>query len=345
MSAADPLLVETVERLLADVSTFEEVEHAEGSGWSTATWAALAEAGFSWVGVAESAGGSGGTLFDHAAILSAVGRFAASVPVAETGMIGGWLLGEVGIPLPSGPLSVVEKPGRLQEGRLQVDGIAAWARHADRIVVAAGPTVYSLRPDQVQLHAGANLAGEARDRVVADIALADIEHGDIEHDSGHLDSWRPAHDRGALSRVIMAAGALTAMAQLTIDYTNERRQFGKRVATFQAVQQHLVLATQSAVRAQMAADVAVRALAAGACSFEIAAARVVVDDAITVGTRAAHQAHGAMGVTREYPLHQLTRRLWSWRHEWGTTKQWRQRLGHSVAAAGADSMFDLVTSR
>ncbi len=355
MSAADPLLVETVERLLADVSTFEEVEHAEGSGWSTATWVALAEAGFPWVGVAESAGGSGGSLFDHAAILSAVGRFAASVPVAETGMIGGWLLGEAGITLPSGPLSVVEAPGRLQQGRLQVDGIAAWARHADRIVVAAGSTVYSLRPDQVQLHAGANLAGEARDRVVADLALADlaladIEHGDIEHDSGHLDSghlnsWRSAQERGALSRVIMAAGALTAVAQLTIDYTNERRQFGKPVATFQAVQQHLVLATQSAVRAQMAADVAVRALAAGAGSFEIAAARVVVDDAITVGTRAAHQAHGAMGVTREYRLHQLTRRLWSWRHEWGTTKQWRQRLGHSVAAACADAMFDLVTSR
>ena len=344
MSAADPLLVETVERLLADVSTFEEVEHAEGSGWSTATWIALAEAGFLWVGVAEGAGGSGGTLFDHAAILSAVGRFAASVPVAETGMIGGWLLGEAGIKIPSGPLSVVEARGRLHEGRLQVDGIAAWARHADRIVVAAGSTVYSLRPDQVQLHAGANLAGEARDRVVADLALDDIEHGDIEHGTGHLDSWRSAQERGALSRVIMAAGALSALAQLTIDYTNERRQFGRPVAMFQAVQQHLVLAAQSAVRAQMAADVAVRALAAGAGSFEIAAARVVVDDAITVGTRAAHQAHGAMGVTREYALHQLTRRLWSWRHEWGTTKQWRQRLGRSVAAAGAAAMFDLVTS-
>lgn len=348
MNAADPLLVETVNRLLSDVSTFEEVEHAEGSGWSTATWVALAEAGFPWVGVAESAGGSGGTLFDHAAILSAVGRFAASVPVAETGMIGGWLLGEAGITLPSGPLSVVEAPGRLQQGRLQqgrlqVDGIAAWARHADRIVVAAGPTVYSLRPDQVQLHAGANLAGEARDRVVADLALDEVEHGEIEHGTGHLDSWQSAQERGALSRVIMAAGALAAMAQLTIDYTNERRQFGKPVATFQAVQQHLVLATQSAVRAQMAADVAVRALAAGAGSFEIAAARVVVDDAITIGTRAAHQAHGAMGVTREYALHQLTRRLWSWRHEWGTTKQWRQRIGHSVAAAGADAMFDLTS--
>ena len=339
MSAADPLLVETVERLLASVSTFDAVEHAEASGWSTTVWQALAEAGFPWVGIDDDKGGSGGTLADLAAILRAVGRFAAPVPVAETGMVGGWLLAEAGLALPSGPLSVVEPHAHLHDGRLQVDGIGAWARHAERIVVAAGPAVCSLRPDQVQLHPGANLAGEARDRVVADVALADVEHAIVES----LDTWQAARHRGALSRVIMSAGALAAMAQLTVDYTNDRRQFGKPVATFQAVQQHLVLATQSAVRAQMAADIAVRALEQGVGQFEIAAARVVVDDAIEVGTRAAHQAHGAMGVTREYALHQLSRRLWAWRHEWGTTQQWRRQLGHTVAATGADRLYSLVT--
>ncbi len=50
-----------------------------------------------------------------------------------------------------------------------------------------------------------------------------------------------------------------------------------------------------------------------------------------------------MGMTREYPLHQLTRRLWSWRHEWGTTVQWRRELGDRVVAAGADDLFALIT--
>jgi acyl-CoA dehydrogenase len=148
--------------------------------------------------------------------------------------------------------------------------------------------------------------------------------------------------RGALSRVLMAAGALGAIAQMTVDYTNDRRQFGKPVATFQAVQQHLVLVAQSAVRAQMAADIAVRALAAGNVGIEVAAARVIVDDAITIATRAAHQAHGAMGVTREYPLHHLTRRLWSWRHEWGTTREWRRQLGTATHATGADRLYSLI---
>jgi acyl-CoA dehydrogenase len=336
-SVADPLLVETVDRLLADVCTAEEVEHAEATGWSQAAWDALAEAGFAWVGIAEADGGSGGTLFDTAAIVQAVGRRAAPVPLAETGMLGGYCLTAAGLALPTGPLTVVESPAAVGDGRrVRVDGVAAWGRHAERIVAADREHVYSLRRDQVDLSPGANMAGEARDRVVADVALDEVEWS-------AADVWPQLRLRGALSRVLMAAGALSAVAQMTVDYTNERRQFGKPVATFQAVQQHLVVAAQSAVRAQMAADIAVRALAGGNVDIEIAAARVVVDDAITLGTRAAHQAHGAMGVTREYPLHQLTRRLWSWRHEWGTTKQWRRELGGRVAAVGADELYPLIT--
>jgi acyl-CoA dehydrogenase len=327
---ADPLLVETIERLLAAVVTPEEIEHAEATGWSDATWSALADAGFPWVGIDDARGGSGGTLHDLAAILGAVGRSGAPVPVAETAMVGGWLLAEAGLELPSGPVSAVDGRAEVQGGRLLVEGTAAWGRRADRIVVAAGSTVCSLRSGQVALTDGANLAGEPREQIVVDLPLGDIEHVTLTH----VDPWTALRDRGALSRVVMAAGALGAVAQMTVDYTNERRQFGKPVATFQAVQSHLVTAAQCAVTAQMAADVAVRAVASGRLGIEIAAARVVVDEAITVGTRAVHQAHGAMGVTREYPLHQLTRRLWAWRHEWGTTREWRRQVGHTAFARG-----------
>ncbi len=339
MSAADPLLVETVERLLANVCTFDEIEHAEPEGWSAATWTALADAGFPLVGIDEATGGSGGTIFDAAAILSAIGRFAAPVPVAETALTGGWLLARAGLALPDGPVTVVDDQSSitLVGDRLQFDTTVAWARHAERIAVLAtangSTTVVSLRSDQVTVTPGSNLAGEARDRVVCNLALRQAETNIVDITSSSL------VERGALSRVVMAAGALGAVAQMTVDYTNQRHQFGKPVATFQAVQLHLITAAQSAVRAQMAADIAVRALAMGDASFEIAAARVIVDDAITLGTRAAHQAHGAMGVTREYPLHHFTRRLWAWRHEWGTTRDWRRRVGERSIAVGPDNLF------
>lgn len=352
--SADPLLVETIERLLSDVCTQEEVERAESDGgWSAATWSALAEAGFPWVGIPEDRGGSGGTLHDAAAIVHAVGAHAAPVPIAETAMLGGWLLAEAGLALPDGPVAVAPRLGTTAtEHGLRPDAPVAWARHAERIVLVtidvehAGPGIHdltkygivaSLRPDQVAIEPGANLAGEARDHVTVTAPREQWETAPLPDQASHQ-----LEVRGSLSRSLLAAGALTAMAQLTVDYTNEREQFGRPVARFQAVQQHLVTVAQSAARAEMAAAVALRAVATGGGADEVAAARVVVDDAITLGTRAAHQAHGAMGVTREYRLHQLTRRLWSWRHEWGTTRQWRRRLGTSAFVHGADDLYEMI---
>jgi len=348
--SADPLLVETVDRLLTDVSTQAETERAESDGgWSSTTWTALADAGFAGVGIDEVRGGSGGTLHDIGAIVRAVGAHAASVPLAETAMLGGWLLAEAGFSLPTGAISIAPSIDARDAGAgLELVAPVAWARHAERIVFigTAGEGVHSLsrhgfvasvRPDQVSIEPGANLAGEARDRVTVTAPRTEWERAPLPNEAAHQ-----LRLRGSLSRSLMAAGALSAMAQLTVDYANERRQFGQPVARFQAVQQHLVTVAQSAARAEMAAAVALRALAEGGGHDEVAAARVVVDDAITLGTRSAHQAHGAMGVTREYRLHQLTRRLWSWRHEWGTTREWRRRLGASAFARDADDLFDLV---
>ena len=337
---ADLVLVETAARLFRDVVTFDEIERAEETGWSTATWAALSEAGFAWVGIDDAKGGSGGSLHDLAALLTAAGRSAAPVPLAETALVGGWMLAEAGLPLPDGPLSALDGHAEVHDGRLVAAGMAAWGRAATRIVVPAGERVFSIEPGRCEMRAGANLAGEPHDHVRVDLALTDVEHGTVDG----LDAPAVARRRGALSRVLLSAGALDAVARMTVDYAHQRHQFGKPIASFQAVQAHLVTATQCAVVAQMAADVAVRAVAAGHGAFEVAAARVVLDGAITDGTRAAHQAHGAMGVTREYPLHQLTRRLWAWRHEWGTTSAWRRTVGTIVGERGADGLFPLIAS-
>jgi acyl-CoA dehydrogenase len=50
-----------------------------------------------------------------------------------------------------------------------------------------------------------------------------------------------------------------------------------------------------------------------------------------------------MGMTREYPLHHLTRRLWSWRSEFGDERRGSRALGDVVVAAGADQLYPLIT--
>jgi hypothetical protein len=36
---------------------------------------------------------------------------------------------------------------------------------------------------------------------------------------------------------------------------------------------------------------------------------------------------GAIGLTHEHSLHRLTRRLWSWRDEFGNESHWSRELG------------------
>ena len=58
----DPILVETLDRLFGNTCTHEAVQAAEATGWAADIWDTLAETGAPWVGVAEEAGGSGGTI-------------------------------------------------------------------------------------------------------------------------------------------------------------------------------------------------------------------------------------------------------------------------------------------
>jgi acyl-CoA dehydrogenase len=202
---------------------------------------------------------------------------------------------------------------------------------------AGGPwIVASVEAADCSVEPVVNLAGEPRDTVTfaGPAAVAEAPAG--------VDGEALRH-RGALTRVMLMAGALERMSRLTVSYTSERVQFGRPVARFQAVQRHLVDGAQDAVLVGMAAEAAARAAERGEARFEIAAAKLLANQAAFTATRAAHQAHGAMGMTREYPLHHLSRRLWAWRSEYGDERFWSARLGAAVSRAGADLLYPAIT--
>jgi hypothetical protein len=55
--------------------------------------------------------------------------------------------------------------------------------------------------------------------------------------------------------------------------------------------------------------------------------------------------HGAIGFTYEHSLHFLTRRLWSWRAEFGGESRWAIALGRQVVARGAGALWEELTAR
>ena len=98
-------LDDAVTRILADHCTPGRIA-AAGGGLDRDLWHVLDTAGLLAVGVPERAGGSGGTLTEAAILLRRAGEYAAAVPLAESGILGGWLLAGAGLELPAGILTV-----------------------------------------------------------------------------------------------------------------------------------------------------------------------------------------------------------------------------------------------
>ena len=88
---------------------------------------------------------------------------------------------------------------------------------------------------------------------------------------------------------------------------------------------------------------AVEASAGGPDDFMVAVAKARIGEAAGRAGEIAHQVHGAMGYTREHNLHYSTRRLWSWRDEFGNETHWQVRLGRMIAAQGADALWPRLT--
>jgi alkylation response protein AidB-like acyl-CoA dehydrogenase len=119
------------------------------------------------------------------------------------------------------------------------------------------------------------------------------------------------------------AEAAGAVLDLALAHTRTRHQFGRPLARFQAVQQHLAVLAGHAMSARAAADLADRDLAAAHCGE-------VAGEIARIG----HQLHGALGYTDEHPLHHYTRALWRARDAGGTEEDAAIRAGTRLAGPG-----------
>jgi acyl-CoA dehydrogenase len=150
---------------------------------------------------------------------------------------------------------------------------------------------------------------------------------------------------GAFVLVALSAGALDAALAMSIEHVNTRQQFGKPLGKFQAVQQSLAVFAVEAAAVNVAGAAAAAALDRGDATFEIAAAKLRTNVAIGIGTGIAHQVHGAIGFTQEYPLHPLTRSLMRWRSECGNDAYWAGILGGLACVNGGAGLWTEMARR
>jgi acyl-CoA dehydrogenase len=339
----DTLVLDAADRLFADHATTAVVNAAEAGTWPGELWQATEDAGFPDA-LAELGG-----LADAVAILRAAGRHAAPLPLPET-MLARFALAAGGLKAPAGPLTLapVERDDvmslRRAEGGWHLAGVARrvpWAGEAKGIAVVARGLVALVSPSRVELQRGVNLAGEKRDAVSFDLTLA----ADAVAALPQSVDIELLYRLGALCRAAQMAGALETALALATQYANDRVQFGRPIGKFQAIQQQLALLAEQVAAATVAVTAAADAIAAGQDSFFAAAiAKIRAGEAAGKSTDIAHQVHGAIGFTHEHRLHHLTRRLWSWRDEFGVESEWSIELGRRIAAHGPEAFWPLLTA-
>ena len=191
---------------------------------------------------------------------------------------------------------------------------------------------------------GTSLAGELQDTVVFDGVIPIARSAPGVTDRAQRLRWM-----GAVLRAEQMAGGLECCLEQSLQYAADRRQFGRPIAKFQAVQHNLAVLAGEVAAATTSADAAASALARHGFEDDrtflaVATAKIRTGQAAGAGAGIAHQVHGAMGFTREYSLQHRTRRLWAWRDEFDPETTWAIELGRHVARRGGEALWGTVTA-
>src|SRR5450432_1789992 len=172
VAESDNIVGETAEKIFSDLADAQTINRDQKGDWKAPLWQALTEAGLPLSWVPEDCNGSGASLAEGFSVLSAAGRFAIAVPLAET-MLAGWLLAQAKIASPEGEMTVAPASPR-DRIAVNADGTISgrargvpFAKAAKHIAVlangAGGLSIALVDAGACRIEAGLNLAGDGSD--------------------------------------------------------------------------------------------------------------------------------------------------------------------------------------
>ncbi|MGW6458883.1 acyl-CoA dehydrogenase family protein [Streptomyces sp. NPDC055078] len=323
-------------RMLARAVAAEAAPRATRLEWRD-LWSRLGDVGITGVGSLRSAGEPSGDLDDLCACVEEVAAAGLSTPLVENG-VARWVRGPDHRHEGLCTVAVTDSDLQPEDGTLTatVSGVR-WADSARDVVLvgaAGGPIAVDLRSTGVKLTVRPDLAGEPVGTLYLNRAPVELLT-EVTNDE-------------ALTRLrILRAGALLAAARgaydLTKAYVSTREQFGAPLLRIPAVANNLAVMRTEIIQATAGLDRA-RDRAGSSQSVAARIARLMSSRSATRVAALAHQLHGAMGVTEEYPLHRLTRRIWAWRDADVSERDEAIALGRLAFAGGEENYWTSVTA-
>jgi len=306
-------------------------------------WDALTRSGLSQLARPERAGGTG-TLRASFKMLEVAGEFAAPIPLAETDLLGCFLLESADLNPHDGPLTTAVGPVDFSTGRLTATfADVPWADDATIVILGETDDGWGVfTGEATAVHAGHNIAGEPRDTVIFESVVA--RRVKVPNTVA-----REVRLRSGLARAAQTLGALERAVQLAIDHSIARQQFGRSISKFQAVQMLVAEAAEETALARAAVGYAVEVIElygilGDHAELAVAASRACIGSAARIVARNAHQVHGAIGFTLDHQLRHFTLRALAWRNEYGTQRYWEEVVGARAMEGAADAgIWDLIT--
>ncbi|HEX4305954.1 MAG TPA: acyl-CoA dehydrogenase family protein [Solirubrobacterales bacterium] len=294
-------------------------------GVSRELWRDLGESGLFGIAVAPEWGGAGLGLDSLVVALEEVGVAAAPGPIVEAAAVVAPLLSE--------SEGGDESLARLLAGDLVVttglgpDPYVPCLEAADTVLVRdpAG-RVRSADPTELDATALAGVDGSRPIHRLEPAAVGAVLGGaDLEG----------AVDRGAIATAAVLVGLGRATVDRAVEYCGGRRQFGRPIGSFQAVQHALAEAhaeielARGLVRHAAAAHAGNAVGTVDEMSRPVLAsmAKVSATRAATFAAERSLQAHGAMGYSFEYDLQLWLKRIWALAAAWGDLSWHQTRIG------------------
>ncbi len=354
---AQQAVADLASRILQDTVTPAGLAEIEaGDEWfHRDAWRALADAGLVGIGLGEDVGGGGLDLMALGLVLRAQGATVAPLPLLPTALAA-LAVDHLGSPdqrqriLPGVAagetvLSVaIQEPyddrtrqpsTEVVDGRLSGQkAVVEFADHTDRLVVTArteaGTGLFLLDP------AGPGVTMTAgRSTRLEPVHLVDFDAAPVEPlgpTDGSSVGWLV--DRVVVALAATQLGVTEEALRMTAAYASSREQFGRPIATFQAVTQRLADQYVNVAGIELTTMAALWQLANGRDAAEdVRIAKFYASQRATEVAHATQHCHGGMGVSVEYPLHRYT--LWN-KHlatSLGAGTQQLRELGAAMASA------------
>ncbi|MCU1763062.1 acyl-CoA dehydrogenase family protein [Pseudomonas sp. 14P_8.1_Bac3] len=314
------MFTEAIEKILIDLCTPDVVRAVENGDGAGTLWRALEEGGFLELLTPEVADGAGLGMAALFPIFLAFGRHALPVPAAQS-IAARALMRDCPYAPPAGMLTLSGCAYRETDGSLCVPRLA-YGMLADFALV--------------------NLDGE--------LLLLDCSQARRQPDGVHASQcatlhWSPDNlgqslgGNGEEVRLFSAAihaaaiaGAMEQVLDMTLEYCNDRVQFGRPIGKFQAVQHQLSVMAEQVAASRIAAESAFAGEHPVPQLIPTAVAKARASLAVPSVAATAHALFGAIGVTEELDLQLFTRRLHEWRVSEGSETWWNGIVGQAFLA-------------